>query len=241
VATEHCERASPCVLGMDDADDALLARFNRIMSGSGATMVESMAGEQGVATIVESTAGEQGPWASQVRPSAESTGRRSFARPFPSVPSSEPAALPPSSIGESVQSKAEHAWCRICRNTARVWCVDCGDEAYCAMCWREVHVGVVGGLRADAGLRLHTTVPCRGLQLAAAMPAVPSARVSLPEPEHSATRRSASPQKLQCQTCNAAAYTRCLDCDSHYCASCWRSIHVFPNSDIVRHRRSALA
>ena len=206
-------------------DDAMLARFNRIMSASRTTgAVPSADGRRAVPVLAP-----------------DSTGRAQSPRGhFPSVPSSASGLVPSSSVCELVNSEAEHAWCRICHNTARVWCADCGDEAYCAKCWREVHVGVAGGLRADAGLRLHATVPCRGLQLAAEMPAVPSGTAAWADDTKSVPIPTAAPATLRCQTCDKAAYTLCLDCDSYYCAPCWRSIHVFPNSDIARHRKSSV-
>ena len=170
-----------------------------------------------------------------------------WAASLPSPPPSFPAA-PTHSVADSPMATkvtAAKEGCHVCGGPAYVWCVGCENSPFCSTCWREVHVGVAGGGRADASLRLHTTVPCRASRPASAMPSVPCAENAAPS---STVIRAPSKAPvllkapvLKCQTCSSGAYVCCLDCDrSNYCLKCWREIHVFPRSDLMRHRREPI-
>mmetsp|Transcript_4473 Transcript_4473/g.11789 ORF Transcript_4473/g.11789 Transcript_4473/m.11789 type:complete len:272 (+) Transcript_4473:42-857(+) len=161
---------------------------------------------------------------------------------FPSTPCHSTASktVPLSLTAEAV----DDSHCTVCKRSAHVWCADCDNDPYCARCWREIHVGVAGGLKADSSLRVHKTVPCLGIRLAASMPTAPTQTAREPGPTSvapSAAAPSRPAPKVPCQTCSSAAYVCCIDCDqSNFCLKCWRSIHVFPKSDIIRHRREKI-
>ena len=156
------------------------------------------------------------------------------------------------STSVAIPGHDEHR-CHVCGTGAHVWCADCSDEPFCARCWREVHVGVAGGLMAERTLRLHRTVPCTSRRLQAELPSVPKqpALSALPDAptvpaapvlRTAARSTSAKASVTTCQTCSANAYVCCLDCSrSYYCARCWRDIHVFPGSNLVHHRRDKIS
>lgn len=174
--------------------------------------------------------------------------------PPPSFPCAPVSSLTAASGGKPSTAKDDETHCSICGRTAHVWCSDCSDQPYCAKCWREVHVGISGGLRADPALRAHKTVPCRAIRLENAMPSAPTrppaaggAPAAKPTPSaatpRAPSRLAAEPSrpKVPCQTCDGPAFVCCVDCDrSNYCLKCWREIHVFPKSDIIRHRREQI-
>lgn len=182
-----------------------------------------------------------------------------LARPattFPSVPqhTAKPEELP---VAAAVQAMARTNWCHICSVNAHVWCVDCGDEAFCADCWRTTHAQSW----SSTEVRRHRTVPCSGARLEATMPSAPSQTPQREAPAGSAPDGCAQREKQVCKatsasarpdasiassaghlvpTCHGcrkcAAHVWCSDCeDTAYCAKCWREIHsLLP--EMRRHR-----
>ena len=49
----------------------------------------------------------------------------------------------------------QEVWCAICNEDAVVYCADCGNDPFCARCWREGHV-------EEDDMRSHRTVPVAG-------------------------------------------------------------------------------
>ncbi|KAI9742865.1 MAG: hypothetical protein M1818_003594 [Claussenomyces sp. TS43310] len=54
---------------------------------------------------------------------------------LPSVPTSSPKS-PPLSTPQVIET-----WCEICLDNATIICRGCTDTLYCALCWRECHLG----------------------------------------------------------------------------------------------------
>ena len=165
-----------------------------------------------------------------------SIGAHNVEPSFPDAPThaSSPEVLP---ISAAVQAEARSTWCHICRADAHVWCVDCGDEAFCATCWRTTHAQSW----SPAELRKHRTVPCRAVRLAGSLPsAPPHAPTACPSSTGATTavssggtatggRVSGSPfgGVPLCHGCGVAAYVYCSQCeDTAYCQKCWREVHA---------------
>ena len=144
----------------DDEDDALLRRM-RALSSSSLPVPSSVAAvddaDEAEQLLLEAEA------ELNVFPEAPATAV------FPEAPSHEVAAPEALPVAAAVRAQADTVWCHICRADAHVWCSGCNDEAFCAACWRETHAQSW----APAELRLHRTVPCREVRLAAKLPEVP--------------------------------------------------------------------
>jgi hypothetical protein len=226
-------------------DDALLARLNRLLGKDepkptveANSSHEFLEAEEAEALLAALDAEELAAAPSITPPR------------FPSAPTGSRQPLAPSTT-----TSENH--CIVCKKSAHVWCVGCDNDPFCSACWREIHVGVSGGLRADAALRLHKTVPCRALRCAAALLSAPTGPPGSVQPggaEAAAARQAhvgapsaarayaPPPPHIPCQTCSKPAFVCCVDCNrTNYCLKCWREIHVFPRSEIIRHRREKIA
>ena len=228
-------------------DDALLARFNRLL------------GKDEPKPTVEANPSHEFLEAEEAEALLAAWDAEELAAALPALPTSFPSAPTGNrqQLAPSTTTSENH--CIVCKKSAHVWCVDCENDPFCSTCWREIHVGVSGGLRADAALRLHKTVPCRALRCAAALASAPTGPPGSVQPAGGADATTAPqahagapsaarapapppPPHIQCQTCSKPAFVCCVDCDrTNYCLKCWREIHVFPRSEIIRHRREKIA
>lgn len=62
---------------------------------------------------------------------------------LPSAPKFKPADKPVKGIMKKTNYTDEEvdSWCIICQDDATVKCLGCGGDLYCAMCWKEGHMG----------------------------------------------------------------------------------------------------
>jgi hypothetical protein len=214
---------------MDDAE--LLRRMAALSAPTAPTVaVDVMDEEALLKEAEEADAAQEERYCDEIPATAEpseATQPSKVPTLFPSTPAhaATPATLP---IAAAVRADAQTTWCHICRADAHVWCADCGDDAFCASCWRSTHAQSW----APAELRKHRTVPCRAVRLGAALPSAPPTVPSKAEPQTPAGGRSgvtappAAARVPPCHGCRAAAHVWCVDCgDTAYCAKCWREIH----------------
>jgi hypothetical protein len=60
---------------------------------------------------------------------------------LPSVPTSKPTSLSPEERMKKYTDEEIETWCVICQSDATIKCLGCDGDLYCALCWREGHVG----------------------------------------------------------------------------------------------------
>jgi len=65
---------------------------------------------------------------------------------LPSAPTFKPTNKPINTVPKKFTDDEIDAWCIICQDDATVKCLGCDGDLYCAICWKEGHMGPDVGL-----------------------------------------------------------------------------------------------
>lgn len=60
---------------------------------------------------------------------------------LPSAPTFKPSDKPVKGVMKKYTDEEIDGWCIICQDDATVKCLGCDGDLYCAMCWKEGHMG----------------------------------------------------------------------------------------------------